>query len=97
MKRLLLASAGHAHALVLRAWPQHQPQRHFLALLATGDSRAIASSGPFGAEGAWVWRWKDHIDHRFLRQFEVPNEVSRPVQSLNSLAEEPVHQPGETR
>jgi NADH dehydrogenase FAD-containing subunit len=44
----------------------HRPQRHFLALLATGDGRAIASRGPFGAEGAWAWRWKDRIDRRFL-------------------------------
>ncbi len=56
----------------------HRPQRHFLALLATGDSRAIASRGPFGAEGAWAWRWKDHIDRRFLRQFELPNALSQP-------------------
>ena len=57
----------------------HRPQRHFLALLATGDSRAIASRGPFGAEGAWAWRWKDHIDRSFLRQFEVPRAVYLPV------------------
>jgi pyridine nucleotide-disulfide oxidoreductase family protein len=47
----------------------HRPQRQFLALLATGDERAIASRGPFGAEGAWAWRWKDRIDRRFLNQF----------------------------
>lgn len=47
----------------------HQPQRHFLALLSTGNGRAIASRGPFGAEGAWAWRWKDHIDRRFLAQY----------------------------
>lgn len=47
----------------------HRPQHRFLALLSTGDERAIASRGPFGAEGAWAWRWKDHIDRRFLRQF----------------------------
>lgn len=47
----------------------HHPQRRFLALLSTGDGRAIASRGPFGAEGAWAWRWKDHIDRRFLLQF----------------------------
>lgn len=45
------------------------PQRRFLVLLATGDSRAIASKGPLGAEGRWVWRWKDRIDCRFLAQF----------------------------
>lgn len=46
-----------------------RPQSRFLALLATGDGRAIASRGRFGAEGRWVWRWKDHIDRRFLAQF----------------------------
>jgi len=49
----------------------HWPQRQFLALLATGDGRAIASRGPFGAEGAWVWRWKDRIDRRFLDQLNL--------------------------
>jgi NADH dehydrogenase FAD-containing subunit len=71
---LRAALRGPAGAADLRP---HRPQRHFLALLATGDGRAIASRGPFGAEGAWAWRWKDHIDRRFLRQFEVPRAVSR--------------------
>jgi len=51
------------------AFKAHQPQRQVLALLATGDGRAIASRGPFGAEGAWAWRWKDRIDRRFLARF----------------------------
>jgi selenide,water dikinase/sulfide:quinone oxidoreductase len=38
-------------------------------LLATGDGRAIASRGPFGAEGAWAWRWKDRIDRAFIARF----------------------------
>ena len=50
---------------------RYQPQRRFLALLATGDRRAIASWGRFSAEGAWVWRWKDHIDRSFLRRFDA--------------------------
>ena len=57
-------------ALGAPAAPQaFHPQHRFLALLATGDGRAIASRGPFGAEGRWVWRWKDRIDRRFLAQF----------------------------
>jgi pyridine nucleotide-disulfide oxidoreductase family protein len=71
---LRAALRGPAGAADLRP---HRPQRHFLALLATGDGRAIASRGPFGAEGAWAWRWKDRIDRHFLRQFEVPRAVSR--------------------
>lgn len=44
------------------------PRRHSLYLLSTGDARAIASWGALSAEGAWVWRWKDRIDRRFIRR-----------------------------
>lgn len=60
----LRAALGASAALI-----NFRPQHRFLALLATGDGRAIASRGPFGAEGRWAWRWKDHIDRRFLGQF----------------------------
>ena len=46
----------------------HRPQRRFLALLALGQQRAVAAWGPFSAEGAWAWRWKDRIDRAFLRR-----------------------------
>ena len=75
----------------------HRPQRHFLALLATADGRAIASRGPFGGEGAWAWRWKDRIDRRFLRQFAVPHAASRTVDSLDEAAEVSAPGPDETR
>ncbi|MEB3211819.1 MAG: selenide, water dikinase SelD, partial [Leptolyngbyaceae bacterium] len=47
-----------------------QPQKEFLILVGTGDEKAIASRGiitlgPFG----WLWRWKDHIDRKFMDQF----------------------------
>lgn len=75
----------------------HRPQRHFLALLATGDGRAIASRGPFGAEGAWAWRWKDRIDRRFLQQFLAIQPASQSAQTLNSLAEVSARHSGETQ
>ncbi len=50
-------------------WVTHTPQRRSLALLATGDRRAIASWGGWSAQGAWVWRWKDWIDRRFVARF----------------------------
>lgn len=50
----------------------YEPQRRFLALLATGDGRAIAARGPLGAHGRWAWHWKDHIDRGFVARFRVP-------------------------
>ena len=47
----------------------YRPQRQHLVLLATGDGRAIASRGALGAQGRWVWRWKDHIDRQFVNRF----------------------------
>jgi pyridine nucleotide-disulfide oxidoreductase family protein len=45
------------------------PQRRFLALLNTGDGRAIASWGPFATEGRWAMAWKDRLDRAFLARF----------------------------
>ncbi|MCA3243350.1 MAG: FAD-dependent oxidoreductase [Rubrivivax sp.] len=56
-------------ALTGAALQAYEPQRHFLALLATGDGRAIAARGPFGASGRWAWRWKDRIDRGFIGRF----------------------------
>ncbi len=52
---------------------EHRPQQRFLSLLSLGEQRATADRGPFSATGAWVWRWKDHIDRSFMRRFsELP-------------------------
>lgn len=59
----------------LRAAPRGEPlrvfraQRRFLALLNTGDGRAILSYGGQAARGRWAWRLKDWIDRRFVDQF----------------------------
>lgn len=52
----------------------YRPQLRHLVLLGTGDGRAIASRGHFGFSGAWVWRWKTHLDRKFLRRFAVAGE-----------------------
>jgi selenide,water dikinase len=51
-----------------RALGPYRPQRHWLALISTGDRYAVASRGAIGFAGQWVWRWKDRVDRRFMRR-----------------------------
>ncbi len=68
----------------------YRPQQRWLALISTGDRHAVASRGALGFEGAWVWRWKDWIDRRFMRKFSQfpvtappPAPASRAAVALN--------------
>ncbi len=47
------------------------PQARTLYLISTGARHAIGTWGPFSWEGEWVWKWKDHIDRRFVRRFSA--------------------------
>src|SRR5262249_52987829 len=57
----------HVRGQPLKSW---HPQRLHLALISTGERYAVASRGAFKAEGAWVWRWKDWIDRRWMRKYQ---------------------------
>jgi selenide,water dikinase len=47
------------------------PQAQALVILTCGSRYAIAQRGTWTAEGAWVWRWKDWIDRRWLRSLRI--------------------------
>lgn len=60
-------------SLIGRSLSAYCPQRQWLALISSGDRYAVASRGPLSWAGAWLWRWKDHIDRRFMARFnELP-------------------------
>ncbi len=71
LERLLAADPARLPAL--RPW---RPQRRALQLLGDGGGaagrppRAIALWGPLAlGPSRWLWRWKDHIDRRFMQRF----------------------------
>ncbi len=49
----------------------YRPQRRSLYLLASGPREAIMSWGGMTACGRWAWKWKDWIDRRFMRQYDL--------------------------
>jgi selenide,water dikinase len=57
--------------LASRPLHPYQPQARALYLISTGDRYAIASWGGLSIAGAWVWRWKDHIDRKFMRRYQA--------------------------
>ena len=71
----------------------YRPQTRWLALISTGDAYAVASRGGLGFWGAWVWRWKDWIDRRFMRSFSdfasMPSIAAQPAPKAFSLALQP--------
>ncbi len=61
----------------------YRPQGRTLALISTGDQNAVASWGPLAIEGAWVWRWKDRIDRRWMAVYQdiepMPEDPTDPM------------------
>ena len=58
-------------ALAGEAPERFRPPSRSLALISCGDRYAVASWGRFALEGAWVWRWKDRIDRRFVERYRL--------------------------
>lgn len=58
-----------------------RPQRRMLALIGTSDGRAIASRGRWALEGRWLWRLKDAIDRRWMKQYQhLPAMTGTPAE-----------------
>ena len=46
------------------------PQKRYLALIGTGDKKAIASWGSWGWQSSLFWILKDYIDRKFMNLFK---------------------------
>ena len=64
--------ADNLRATLLReALRSYRPQPDFLTLLNLGDGTAIGVKKGFSFEGRWAMRWKDRIDRKFMRGFQL--------------------------
>jgi len=48
--------------------PYH-PQKDYLKLISLGQKSALGERFGKALSGAWMWRWKDHIDQSFMNKF----------------------------
>ncbi len=62
-----------------RSLARYSPQRDSLTLVNLGDGTAIGAKWAFVFEGAWVLRWKDRIDRRFVERFRRTVSASEPA------------------
>jgi pyridine nucleotide-disulfide oxidoreductase family protein len=56
------------------------PQDKYLALIGTGDFKAIASWDAFGWRAAFFWWLKDYIDRKFMNRFSRGDSRIAPTQ-----------------
>ena len=71
-----ILAANLLHALAGKPLAKYHPQRFALALISSGDKCAVASYGNLALAGAWVWRWKDYIDRKFVARYHVAGAIA---------------------
>lgn len=48
----------------------YRPQRGYLKLISTGGKGAVADKFGLKLNGGLLWKWKNHIDLKFMRKFQ---------------------------
>jgi selenide,water dikinase len=74
-------------SLTGRPLRRFRPQREAMYLISTGERHAVGTRNGLTFQGAWVWRWKDWIDRRFMRRFNALPEMATPAQAHSPLAD----------
>ncbi|SPH16784.1 Selenide, water dikinase [Defluviimonas aquaemixtae] len=57
---------------------RYHPQRDYLKLISTGFKGAVADKWGLPLDGAWLWRWKDRIDRKFMAKLRDLPPMTRP-------------------
>ncbi len=61
----------------------YRPQRDYLKLISTGFKGAVADKWGLPLDGAWLWRWKDRIDRKFMAKFhDLPQMAASPLPAI---------------
>ncbi|MBM3533446.1 MAG: selenide, water dikinase SelD [Alphaproteobacteria bacterium] len=71
-------------ALTGRPLRRFRPQRDALYLVSTGERFAVGTRNGFTFAGAWVWRWKDWIDRRFMARYNALPDMAKPATEASS-------------
>ncbi|MEO1677951.1 MAG: selenide, water dikinase SelD [Pseudomonadota bacterium] len=56
-----------------------RPQRDFLKLISLGAQEAVGDRSGLTLSGAWLWRWKDRIDRRFMNRLGNLSPMPQPA------------------
>ncbi|SEW45474.1 selenophosphate synthase [Cognatiyoonia koreensis] len=56
----------------------YKPQKDYLKLISLGDKKALAEKFGTAMAGGLLWKWKDHIDRKFMNQFENLQMMDQP-------------------
>jgi len=71
-----------------RTLKRFRPQRDALYLVSDGGKFAVGTRNGLVVGGAWVWRWKDWIDRRFMRKFnDLPDMTVAATEVVSPLAD----------
>jgi selenide,water dikinase len=71
-----------------RSLRRFRPQGEALYLVSTGERYAVGTRNGLVVEGAWVWRWKDWIDRRFMRRFNELPAMAAPPAAVSPAADQ---------
>ncbi|YCM43702.1 selenide, water dikinase SelD [Verrucomicrobiaceae bacterium 227] len=66
-----------------------KPQKEFLSLIGTASGEAVASRKLLAWKSPLMWKWKDHIDRKFMRKFTDLPKMDDTANDAHGVARKP--------